>query len=164
MQFPSPEAQGCSARAGTVPCSCRNPLSLPPLPGSCELQKYRNAPHFLLPPLQQLSLFYMQKVIVEPLPHRAPHVPTARAWFPTLIYFINKDPPLPWEEVFLGSRRMILIRTQSSNIIFLLLCSGLGLNQGTGAHLEEKKPWWAQPRRAHRNSWVAAAEREFHSS
>lgn len=86
----------------------------------------------------------MQEVVAEPLPHRAPHVPTApaRAWLPTLIYFINKDPPLPWKEVFLGSRQMILIRTKSSNIIFLLLCLGLGLNQGTGAHLEEKKPRW----------------------
>lgn len=37
---------------------------------------------------------------------------------------------------------MILIRTKSSNIIFLLVCSGLGLNQDTETHLEEKKPRW----------------------
>lgn len=99
---------------------------------------------YLLPLLKQISLFYVQEIVVKPLPHKAPHVPMApaRAWLPTLIYFINKGPPLPWEEVFLGSRQMILIRTKSSNIIFLLLCSGLGLNQDSEAHLEEKKPWW----------------------
>lgn len=86
-------------------------------------------------PIHTHTHTYTPHLLIEP----------AFDWLSTMIYFINKDTPLPWEELSLKSRQMFLIRTKRWNnihLLLLLLYSLLDLNQDTKTHLDKRKPWF----------------------